>query len=61
MPVKTRIAPIILFLNQEPRLEFNSNLKTFTCPVTERLPGAATAVKSVEVQEWKVQGTEEIT
>lgn len=36
-------------------------LKTFTWPVIERLPGTAAAVKPVEVQEWKIQGTEEIT
>lgn len=36
-------------------------LKTFTWPVIERLPGTAAAMKPVEVQEWKIQGTEEIT
>lgn len=36
-------------------------LKTFTWSVIERLPGKAAAVKPVEIQEWKIQGTEEIT
>lgn len=31
-----------------------------TCYI-ERLPGTAAAMKPVEVQEWKIQGTEEIT
>lgn len=36
-------------------------LKTFTWPIIERLPGTAAAMKPVEIQEWKIQGTEEIT
>ena len=66
MPAETSItevlhAPKFLTDSQGWKSMGSLILKTFTCPVIERLPGTAAAMKPVEVQEWKVQGTEEIT